>query len=150
MTSVRDFLTNMAREVVHGKPYDIRLEIEDGGINSYIGFNVALDDWKSKGKIKEVRLHRHTNSPDKLTNRWEFELGSICHEYHSNPDIPLRFTSYGKSAEEAEVEAQSYFEELEKLIQKQTSDYKIQTVKSAEKEKEELLARLAELEKANE
>lgn len=150
MTPVRDFLADMAREVVHGKQYSIRLEIEDGGFNSYIGFNVDLDNWKSKGKVQGVRLHRHTNSPDKLTNRWEFELGSVCHEYHSNPDIPLRFTSYGKSVEEAEAEAQSYFEELEKLIQKQTSDYKIQAVKSAEKEKEELLARLAELEKVNE
>lgn len=150
MTAVRDFLVDMAREVVHGKQYSIRLEIEDGGFNSYIGFNVYLDDWKSKGKIQGVRLCRHTNSADKLANKWQFELGSVCYEYHSNPDIPLRFASYGKSAEEAEAEAQSYFEELKALIRKQTSDYKIQAVKSAEKEKEELLARLAELEKVNE
>lgn len=150
MTSVRDFLADMAREVVHGKQYSIRLEIEDGGFNSYIGFNVDVDDWKSKGKIQGVRLYRHTNSADKMTNRWEFELGGICYEYHSNPDIPLRFTSYGKSPEEAEVEAQSYFEELEKLIQKQTSDYKISAANLVKEEKEKLLARLAELEKVNE
>lgn len=150
MTTVRDFLKDMARGVVHGKSYAIRIDIEDGGYNSYIGFNVDLDDWKSKGKIQGVRLYRHTNSPDKLTNEWKFELGTVCYEYHSNPDIPLRFASYGKSVEEATAEAQSYFEELEKLIQKKTSDYKIQAVKSAEEEKEKLLARLAELEKVNE
>lgn len=150
MTTVRDFLKDMARGVVHGKRYAIRIDIEDGGYNSYIGFDVYLDDWKSKGEIQGLRLYRHTNSIDRLSNEWSFVLGSVFREYHLNPGIPLRFSSYGKALKEAEAEARGYFAEIEKLIQKRTSDYKIEAANSAEEEKKKLLARLAELENSNE
>lgn len=144
---VREFLADIAaNEIMQNESYNLRIPIDDGGNNSYIGFNVDLDDWKSKGKIQSLRLYRHTNTVSNLINEWEFELGAICKEYHANPDIPLRFSSCGKTPDEAENEAQSYFKELRRLIKRRTSEYKIEAAKTAEEEKEKLLARLAELE----
>ena len=144
---IREFLVDVAENhIMQGKSYSLRIPIDDGGSNSYIGFDLDLDDWKSKGKIQQLSLFRHTNSVDKLTNTWKFELGGICNEYHANPDIPLRFSSYGKTPDQAKNEAQSYFKELRRLIKRRTSEYKIEAAKTAKEEKEELLARLAELE----
>lgn len=145
--NVRDFMADIAaNEVLPGKQYNFRIEIDDGGINSYIGFAVDLDDWKVKGKIKELRLFRHTNNADGLSNTWSFYLGAICNEYHANPDIPLQFSSYGKTPSEAEAEAAEYFNEIRRLVRKQTSDYKIRLAETAQEEREKLLARLSELE----
>ena len=143
---IRKFLVDVAENhIMQGKSYAFRIPIEDGGSNSYIGFGLDLDDCKSKGEIQQLSLFRHTNSVDKLTNTWKFELGGICNEYHANPNIPLMFSSYGKTPEQAEAEAQNYFKEMKLLIKKRTAQYKIEATKDAEKEKEELLARLAEL-----
>lgn len=145
-SDIRTFLVDITNEVMPNKPYSFRIPIDDGGNNSYIGFSLDLDDWKNKGKVQSLRLYRHTNTADKLTNEWMFEIGTICNEYFANPDIPIRFSSYGKTPDEAESEAQSYFKEIKRLIKKRTSEYKIEAAKTAKEEKEKLLARLAELE----
>lgn len=147
--SVRDFLVDMANnEIVQGEKYSHRIEIDDGGFNSYIGFDVDVDTWKHKpSKVtSEVRIYRHTNSVKKLENEWSFSLGNICNQYADEPDIPLKFASYGKTPDEAETEAVQYFTAIRKLIRKQTSDYKIAKATSAQEEREKLLARLSELE----
>ena len=144
--NIREFLVDVAENhITQGKSYSLRIPIDDGGSNSYIGFDLDLDDWKSKGEIQQLSLFRHTNSVDKLTNTWKFELGCICNEYHVNPNIPIMFSSYGKTPEQAEAEAQGYFKEMKLLIKKRTAQYKIEATKAAKEEKEELLARLAEL-----
>jgi hypothetical protein len=147
--SIRDFLTDIAdNESISGKKYSHRIELEDGGINSYIGLDVCVEDWEYKPRnvTQEVRIYRHTNSASKLENEWSFSLGGICHPYADEPDISLKFSSYGKSPDEAEAEAEQYFCELKKQIRKQTSDYKIKAAESAQEEKEKLLERLKELE----
>ena len=146
--SVRDFLADVANnEVLQGKKYSYRIKMNDGGDNSYIGLNVDTHDFQRKTPVTQsVRLYRHTNSANKALNMWTFSLGSVCYEYADNPDIPLRFESYGKTPDEAEAEAEQYFNELKKLVRKQTSAYKIQAAKSAQEEREKLLARLSELE----
>lgn len=104
--SVRDFLTDIAaNEIVQGKQYSIRIEIEDGGINSYIALFVGVEDYKHKPRnvTREVQIFRHTNSASKLENEWSFSLGNICHPYADEPNIPLEFKSYGKSPDEAEA-----------------------------------------------
>ena len=146
--TIREFLVDVAENhIMQGKSYSFRIPIDDGGSNSYIGFDLDLDDWKSKGEIQQLSLFRHTNSVDKLTNTWKFELGGICNEYHANPNIPIMFSSYGKTPEQAEAEAQGYFKEMKHLIRKRTSEYRIESTKTAKEEKEKLLARLAELER---
>ena len=145
-SDIRTFLVDIANEVMPNKPYSFRIPIDDGGSNSYIGFDLDLDDWKSKGKIQQLSLFRHTNSADKLANQWKFDLGGICNEYHANPNMPLMFSSYGKTPEQAEAEAQNYFKEMKLLIKKRTAQYKIEATQTAKEEKEKLLARLAELE----
>lgn len=118
--SVREFLADIvANEILPNKKYDLRIDIEDGGYNSYIGFKVSLDDWKSKGKIESVRLFRHTNSENRMSDRWEFSLGEICNEYHTYPDIPIRFSSFGKTLDEAETEATGYYNRIRKLVRKE-------------------------------
>ena len=148
--SVRDFLVDIANnEILQGKKYSHRIEIEDGGINSYISLCVDTHDFQRKTPVTQsVRLFRHTNSANKALHMWTFSLGSVCYEYADNPDIPLRFESYGKTPDEAEAEAAQYFKELRKLIHKATSDYKIAAAESAQEEREKLLARLSELEGA--
>lgn len=149
--SVRDFLADVANnEILQGKEYSHRIKIEDGGSNSYIGFDVSVEEWAHKPRkvTGEIRIFRHTNSVSRLENEWCFSLGHICHAYADEPNIPLRFESYGKTADEAEAEAAQYFKELRKLIRKATSDYKIKAAKSSQEEREKLLARLSELEGA--
>ena len=150
--SVREFLTDIANnEILQGKGYSHRIVIKDGGDNSHIGFNVDTHDFQRKTPVTQsVRLYRHTNSANKALNMWTFSLGSVCYEYADNPDIPLSFESYGKTPDEAEAEAEQYFNELKKLVRKQTSAYKIQAAKSAQEEREKLLARLSELESPSE
>ena len=145
--SVRDFMENLiANDIIEGKAYSERIAIEDGGDNSYIGLCVDIDDYnRVKPVIRGVRLFRHSNSADKLINTWEFELGGVCHSYFDNPGIPLQYSSYGKTADEAETEATTYFDALRKRIQKTTSEYKIRMAETAEEERQKLLARLSEL-----
>ena len=146
--SIRDFLVGIASEVLTGEKYTHRIEIDDGGINSYIGFNVDVEDWKHKPHkaTGSIRIFRNTNSANKLQNEWKFSLGNICHPYCDNPGMPLEFTSYGKTPDEAEAEAEKYFSEIRKLVRKQTSVYKIEKAASEQEEREKLLARLSELE----
>ena len=145
--TIREFLVDVAENhIMQGKSYSLRIPIDDGGSNSYIGFDLDLDDWKSKGEIQQLSLFRHTNSADKLANQWNFELGGVCNEYHANLNMPIMFSSYGKTPEQAEAEAQGYLKEMKHLIKKRTSEYRIESTKTAKEEKEKLLARLAELE----
>lgn len=147
--SIRDFLAGIASEVMFGKKYSFRIEIDDGGDNSYIGFDIDIIDWvcekKHNGRISKLKIYRHTNSTNRLINTWEFSLGATCNEYSLNRDIPLCFSSYGKTQDEAEAEAVLYFKEFKKLIKKKTSDYRIQATKSEQEERDKLLARLNEL-----
>ncbi len=147
--SVRDFLEQIAlNEIISGKAYDVRIDINDGGYNSYIGLCVHTEDYGRKKPVtRGVRIIRHTNSVEKLENTWEFELGGVCHAYADNENIPLCFESYGKSPDEAEAEAEKYYDKLVGLIRKKTSDYKIQEAESEEIERAKLLERLAELDK---
>ena len=135
-------------EIVQGEKYSHRIEIDDGGFNSYIGFDVEVEDWKHKPHkaTRSIEIFRHTNSANKLQNEWKFSLGNICHPYCDNPGMPLELTSYGKTPDEAEAEAEKYFSEIRKLVRKQTSVYKIEKAASAKEEREKLLARLSELE----
>ena len=146
--NIREFLVDiMDKDIIQGKKYDKRIEIEDGGYNSYISLCVDVNDYGKKAPFTlGIDLIRNTNSADKLINTWGFRLGGICNPYADNPGIPLRFSSYGKTPIEAEAEAVKYFKELKKLIRKQTTEYKKEMAKSAEQERTELLARLAELE----
>ena len=58
----------------------------------------------------------------------------------------MKFNTYGKTCEEAEKEASQYFSKIKKMIHKRTSDLKIEKASDKEKEKEQLIARLKELE----
>lgn len=147
--AIREFLVDIAEnEIISGKKYSCRIEIEDGWHNSYVAIDVDVDDWNHKPRkvTKGVRMFRHTNSANGLENTWCFTLGNVCHLYADEPNIPLNFSSYGKSPDEAGIEAKQYFSELKKMIRKQTSDYKIEAAESAQEEKEKLLERLKELE----
>lgn len=147
--AIREFLVDIAEnEIIPGNQYSCRIEIEDGGYNSYVALDVDVDDWKHKPRkvTQGVRIFRHTNSASKLANTWCFRLGNVCHLYADEPSIPLEFSSYGKTPDEAEAEAEQYFNKLKKLIRKQTSVYKVEAAKSAQEEKEKLLERLKELE----
>ena len=145
--SIRDFLVDIAEnDIISGKKYSLRIPIKDGGDNSYIGFNVDTEDYnRAKPVTGALRLYRHTNSTGKKANEWAFALGGVCDCYAEHPNIPLAFSSYGKTADEAAVEASEYFKELKRLIRKQTSEYKTRAAETAQEEKEKLLARLSEL-----
>lgn len=141
---MKDIADNVA---LSGRKYDVRVSMDDGGNNSYISICVDTATFQRKRPVTQsVRLFRHTNSVDKLINTWGFELGGVCHPYADYPNIVLEFKSYGKTIGEAESEAMKYFSKLRKMIEKQTSDYKIADAKSAQEEREKLLARLSELE----
>lgn len=147
--TIREFLADIAEnEIISGKKYSCRIEIEDNGHNSYVALDVDVDDWEHRPRkvTQDVRIFRHTNSANRLENTWCFSLGNVCHLYADEPNIPLEFSSYGKSPDEAEAEAKQYFMELKKLIRKQTSRYKVEAAESAQEEKEKLLERLKELE----
>lgn len=147
-TKVRDFLSDMAEhEIIQSNKYDIRIELKDGDFNSYIGFTVEVNDWKHNPPVlQSVSLFRHTNDAKALYKTWSFMLGNVCHLYHDEPDNHIRFETYGKTADEAESEAVEFFAKIKKLIQKQTSEYKVKATISAEEERTKLLARLKELE----
>jgi hypothetical protein len=146
--SVREFLVDIAEnEIISGKKYSCRIEVEDGGDNSYISVCVYANDFQRRTPVIEgIRLFRHSNSVNNLVNTWSFSLGNVCHLYADEPNILLEFSSYGKCPDEAETEAKQYFSELKKLIRKQTSAYKVEAAESAREEKEKLLERLKELE----
>ena len=155
--TVREFLEQIAKEeIIQGEQYSLRIEIDDGGFNSYIGFDVDIETYKTTlmspkesmktPKTKALRLYRHTNDMNKLVNTWGFNLGDIIHDYPKNQNAPMKFDTYGKTWEEAEKEASQYFPKIKKLIHKRTSDLKTEKAADKEKEKERLLARLKELE----
>ena len=155
--TVREFLEQIAKEeIIQGEQYSLRIEIDDGGFNSYIGFDVDIETYKTAlmspkesmktPKTKALRLYRHTNDMNKLVNTWGFNLGDIIHDYPKNQNVPMKFNTYGKTWEEAEKEASQYFPKIKKLIHKRTSDLKTEKAADKEKEKEQLLARLKELE----
>lgn len=145
---VRDFLVDIAENhIIVGKKYSLRIKIEDGGINSYIGLDVDVNDFDRKTPTSTpLRLFRHTNSNALIVNTWGFSLGTYFESYFDSNDIPLYFGSYGKTQEEAEAEATEFFRELKRIIRKKTAEIKLEAAKSAEEEKERLLARLSELE----
>ena len=145
--SVREFLEDiLTNEIIPGREYDVRIDIDDGGQNSYISVCIYAEDFQRKTPvIREITLFRHSNSVNMLVNTWSFELGDICNPYADNPEIPLQYSSYGKTADEAEAEASEYYNKLRQLIRKQTSDYKIKDAETEQEERKELLARLAEL-----
>jgi hypothetical protein len=144
---VYDFLKDMLdNEILHGEKYSFRIDISDGGYNSYIGFDADVETWRRNPPVTQaLRLYRHTNSTNKLANTWEFSLGNVCNVVDDHPDIALFFGSFGKTLDEAENEAAEYFKKMQRLIRKQTSDLKIERAKSAEEEKERLISRLHEL-----
>lgn len=131
-SKVYDFLKSIAEnEIVSGEQHFVRVEINDGGYNSYIGLSVDIDDWEQNNYVtKSLRLFRNSNSYSHIENTWAFRLGDAIFSIRDNPDIPLYFSSYGKTIKEVEDEVIPYFDKLKKLIQKQTSDYKIQAAKS--------------------
>lgn len=149
--TVRDFLSDIAEnDIIPGKKYSLRIEINDGGYNSYVGFNVDTHDFQRvKPVTQALRLFRHTNSTEKKGCEWGFALGDACDNYAEHPDIPIEFSSYGKTPDVAAAEAAEYFKELKRLIRKQTSEYKLKAAESAQEEREKLLARLSELEGAD-
>ena len=145
--SVYEFLTGIAKsEIINGKKYEIRIAIDDGGCNSYIGFCVDVEDFQRKTPVtSSLRLFRHTNTTSKLINAWEFDLGDVCNHYADYPDIVMSFKTYGKTFSEAAKEANGYFAELKRLIKKRTAEYEVQAAQSAHEEREKLLKRLMEL-----
>ena len=146
---VREFLLNIEKELIEGKSYSFRIDVNDGGINSYIGFNVDVDDYRNRNNTYAIRLYRHTNSLNKMIEMWGFELGNIAVPYNKNKDIPIGFFTYGKSADEAEAEAKTYFKEILKIVKKKTNIYRQELAKYNEAEKEQLLKRLSELDNIN-
>lgn len=131
---IRDFLVEIADEILKDEEYSVLIELDDGGYNSYIGLSVDVIGREKSIRTSSIRLFRHTNTVDLIKNRWCFILGNICAPYADYPDIPLEFSSYGKTRKEAEKEAQKYLKELRAKIAEITA------------EKERLKARLAELE----
>ena len=131
---IRDFLVEIAVEILKDEEYRVRIKLDDGGFNSYIGLSVDVIEHEKPIRTSSIRLFRHTNTVDLIKNTWCFILGNICAPYADYPDIPLEFSSYGKTSKEAEKEAQKYLKELRAKIAKITA------------EKERLKARLAELE----
>lgn len=146
--SVRRFLIDIAENhIIPGKKYSIRIEVDDGGVNSYIGLDVDVNDWRRATPVTSaLRLFRNTNSNALIGNTWGFSLGTYFESYFENKGIPLFFGSHGKTQEEAEEEAAEFFKELKRIIRKKTAEIKLEAAKSAEEEKERLLARLSELE----
>jgi hypothetical protein len=141
-SEVREFLLDLLKnDVIPGKEYSVRIELDDGGYNSYIGLNFDIESYDKTPVMKGLRIYRHTNSFSNLGVEWGFRLGSICYLISEYPGVPIEFSSYGVTVSEAEEEASKYFSELKKLIQKKTSEYGYEITA----EKERLLARLNEL-----
>ena len=144
---IRDFMVDIAENyIVKGKKYSVRIEIKDGGINSYIGLCVSVEDFHRKiPVISGISLFRHTNSVENLENTWKFNLGDICNPYTDNISIPLEFSSYGKTQSECMAEAEKYFEKIKRIVRKQTAEYNLRETENEEAEKEALIKRLKEL-----
>lgn len=144
---VRDFLVGLANgEIIHGRKYECRIPVVDGGVNSYIGLCVDDESYGHKSPIlRGFRIFRHTNSVSHLVYTWQFDLGDVCNAYADYPDTPICFRSCGVSLSDAEKESAEYFDRLLEMIRKQTSDYRIKDAESAQEEREQLLARLSEL-----
>ena len=123
---IRDFLVKIADEILKDEEYRVRIKLDDGGYNSYIGLSVdVIEDvieYEKPIRTSSIRLFRHTNTVDLIKNRWCFILGNICEPYADYPDIPLEFSSYGKTREEAEKEAQKYLKELRAKIAEITAE----------------------------
>lgn len=146
--NILEYLKNIADNIIlPDQNYNLRVAINDGGENSYVGINISTEEFRRKRPVtSRVELHRHTNSVENLPNAWSFQLGSVCNVYADNPDITLFFGSYGKTADEASAEAQPYLSELLKLIKKAVAQQKEEVEAKNQAERDELLARLKELE----
>lgn len=144
---VRKFLESVAQKTIDGERYSERIELKDGGYNSYIGLCVDADDYNKlkRPRTYGIRIFRHSNTVDIIKNCWEFDLGDIVNPLCENKNIPLCFRTYGTSLDSAEQEAEKHFAQLMKQIEKRTSEKKVAAAESAAKEKELLLARLKEL-----
>ena len=70
--SVREFLEDiLTNEIIPGRKYDVRIDIDDGGQNSYISVCIDTEDFQRKTPvIREITLFRHSNSVNKLVNTW--------------------------------------------------------------------------------
>ena len=67
--SIREFLADIAEnEIISGKKYSCRIEIEDGGYNSYVALDVDVDDWKHRPRRREERFRRAICK--RQTNYW--------------------------------------------------------------------------------
>ena len=150
--NIKEYLKNMADNVIlPGHRYDVRIDIDDGGFNSYVGIYISSDDFHRKQPVTAgVQLHRHTNNAKDLENTWRFELGGVCNPYADNPDVALYFGSYGKSADDAAKDAEPYLSKLLTLIKKQVALQKKDIEKTKQAERESLLARLKDLEDGGE
>ena len=147
---VREYLVNIAQnEIMAGKKYSERIEIKDGGYNSYIGLCVDIDDCNKARKkaLQGIRLFRHSNSTFMLGECWHFALGGICNPYCDNAEIPIEFLTSGRDVKDAEREAEMYFMRMLALIKKSTAAMRIEAAESEKAEKAALLARLEELDK---
>ena len=98
---IRDFLVEIVDEILKDEEYRVRIKLDDGGSNSYIGLSVDVIEHEKPIRTSSIRLFRHTNTVDLIKNRWCFILGNICESYADYPDIPLEFSSYGKTRKEA-------------------------------------------------
>ena len=131
---VREYLVNIAQnEIMAGKKYSERIEINDGGDNSYIGLCVDIDDYnKSRKKdLQCIRFFRHSNSVQNISTCWNFELGDVCNPYCDNPEISIRFSTHGMDVDAAQKEAQTYFMDALTLIRKSNTVMKIRAAESA-------------------
>ena len=91
--AIREFLVGVAEnEIIIGKKYSCRIEIEDGGYNSYVALDVDVDDWKHRPRkvTQDVRIFRHTNSASKLANTWCFTLGKTVFLTRAEADAALK------------------------------------------------------------
>jgi hypothetical protein len=150
--SIRELLVDIYNnEIIKGEQYRLRTEINDGGENSYIGFNLDISSYPANiKKIQVIRVYRHTNDVSLIKNCWEFHLGNVIHKLDDNSEIPIEFRTYGKSCEEAENEAFGYISKIKSLIRKHNSKVRQQLTNNKEKERQELKRRLAELESEEE
>ena len=149
-TPVREFLMDLVENVLEedvfaelGEPLIVRHQILDGYINRHVTISV----WKNtegfcgtKNKLKAVHLSFHENLAENLENCWEFGLGHVFYPLYDNPDQPIEFSSYGKTFEEAEAEAQLHFAALKREVKKRNDLIKAGIESNRE-------ARRAELEK---
>ena len=144
---IKAFLKNVAdNTIIPGQRYDIRIDVNDGGFNSYVALTVSDETWNRKFPVtQDIKLHRNTNNAKDQPLAWEFRLGGVCNVYADNPDIAMYFGSYGKGQEIAAAEAEPF---LGKLIERLKAEVKLQRkeiVKNKASEKAALLAKLKEL-----